>query len=139
MEEVKLKTKKVAYQVLLMLFLFLMALCGGSTYVLWRVVEPLSLGEVQAWAIVSTLALMFAMPCMAFVAFLFGRREASVMTDGLRTGVNEVTRAADEVTTFKDKAASRSKQPPVTVQVATLPSPQMFHRQLEGESDRVDL
>jgi len=141
MEEVRLKTQKVAYQVLLILLLLLMAVCGGSTYGLWRLVRPLSLGEVQVWAIVSTLAFVLGMPIVLLAGFLFGRREASVMADGMRTGVNEVTRAADEVTTFKDKAASRSRQPPVTVQVAAgaLPAPHMYHKQIEGEAERVDL
>ena len=139
MEEIRLKSKAMAIKGLFTLLLLLLTLCGGTTYGLWRLMRPLSLGEVRVWAIVSTLALVFAVPGAAFVAFLFGRREASIMTDGLRVGVNEVTRAADEVTTFKDKAASRSKQPSVQIAVAPqLPQPQIFHKQIEGR-ETVDL
>jgi hypothetical protein len=137
MEETRLGTMKLARQGAVLLVLFSTLVCGGAFYGLWRLTKLLSLGEMQAWAIVATLAL----PVVAFIAFLFGRREASVMADGMRAGVNEVTRTADEITTFKDKAASRSRQPPVTVQVAAaaLPAPQIYHKQLEGETERVDL
>jgi hypothetical protein len=129
---------KMARQGVLFIFSLSLLICGGSVYGLWRLAKPLSLEEVRAWAITITLAL----PVVAVAAFLFGRREASVMTDGIRTGVNEVADMADQITEIKGKTASQLRQPPVTVQVAAgaaLPSPQMYHRRIEGESERVDL
>jgi hypothetical protein len=135
MEDTRLQTMKMARQGVLFLIFLSVAVCGGMLYVMWRLMRPLSLDEVRAWAIAATLAL----PVVAFTAWLFGRREANVMTDGLRTGINEVAGMADQITEIKGKTASQLRQPPVTVQVAALPIPPMSYRQLEGESESVDL
>lgn len=138
MEETRLRAKILARKGLLTVLLPSLFACGLIGYLLRQLLEPLTPNELMAWAIVSTLALVFTTPGAAFVGFLFGRREASVLADGLRAGVNEVTRTADEITTFKDKAASRVRQPPVQVNVAQLPTPPVMHRQLES-GETVDL
>lgn len=137
MEEAQTKAKAIVLKSLLVILSIWLVGCGVVSYGLWYLMKPLSLNAVRAWAILATLAL----PVAAIAGFLFGRREARVLTDGLAMGVNEVTRVADEVTTLKGKLADRIRQPPVTVQVAagSLPNPPVHHRRLEGQNETVDL
>jgi Kef-type K+ transport system membrane component KefB len=137
------KYKRKLIELLLVLALCL-ALCGIGYYVSRKVfdvgvrwIEALSLNELRIWAVLVTLVL----PVTTITAFFLGRHEAQLLRDGMRMGVNEVSTAADNIATVKGKLADRMKQPPVTVQVAAgaLPAPQMFHKQIEGESERVDL
>ena len=135
------KVKRALLWILLAIAVLLM-LCGIVYYLSLRVLHTLShitlsLGEWQAWAILITVSL----PVVAVGAFLLGRRDARMLSDGMRMGVNEVSKAADEVTTLKGKMADRLRQSPVTVQVAagTLPSPSVVHRQLESGVETVDL
>ena len=135
------KIKQVLLWILLAIAVLLM-LCGIVYYLSLRVLHTLShitlsLGEWQAWAVLVTVSL----PVVAVGAFLLGRRDARMLSDGMRMGVNEVSKAADEVTTLKGKLADRMRQPPVTVQVAAgaLPTPTVHHRQLESGAETVDL
>lgn len=137
MEETRTKAKAIILKSLLAILSIWLVGCGVVSYGLWYLMKPLSLNAVRTWAILATLVL----PVVAGAGFLFGRREARVLTDGLAMGVSEVTKAADEVATLKGKLADRIRQPPVTVQVAagSLPSPPVHHRRLEGQNETVDL
>lgn len=124
------KTKGV-----ILLALMVLTPCGLLGWGLWFLIKPLSLGAVRMWAISATLAL----PIVAFVGWIFGRREAAVKMDGLTTGVQEVTKAAREVADIKGELAGKMRQPPV--QIAVAPQlPRVMHRELtDGEGEVVDL